>query len=94
MDEHGLPELEIRDIPNFLAEDAARLLKHVCKYMQDWEQPVRVGETMATSDRTRFRFVQPVPIPGHEDHYEAQRWQIVDVECACGNCGLPPSERN
>lgn len=33
MDEHGPPELEIWDIPNFLAEDAARLLKHVCKYM-------------------------------------------------------------
>jgi hypothetical protein len=94
MDQHGLPELEMRDIPNFLGEYAADLLEQVCDYMLESGMTIRLGETMAISSRTQFRFVLPVPIPGHEDHYATERWQIVDVECCCENCGLKPSELN
>ncbi len=88
----GLPELEIRGVPDFLAEDAARLLKLVARYMKT--NRVKLGETMATSPRTAFRFVKAAPIPGNEDHYEDERWQIVDVETACECCGLRSHEKN
>jgi hypothetical protein len=94
MDCFGLPELEMRDIPGFLVEDAARMLKAVCDYMLDSGNKVCVGETMALSDRTVFRFVMSVPIPGEEEHYEVERWQIVEVEHRCEECGLKSLDRN
>lgn len=83
----------VRGVPGFLAESAASLLNQVCKYMQESGKTIQLGETMATSPRTRFRFVQGEPIPGEEEHYESERWQIVDVECRCDNCGSKASER-
>ncbi len=68
MDEYGLPELEIRDVPGFLAEDAARLLNHVCDYMLDSGNVIKLGETMAVSSRSRFRFIKSEAIPGEEEH--------------------------
>jgi hypothetical protein len=90
----GLPELEIRGIHDFLAEDAARLLKEVCGYMQTSERPVRLGETMSTGPRTAFRFVKAALIPGNEDHYDDERWQLVDIERSCDCCGLKSHEKN
>jgi hypothetical protein len=90
----GLPELEMRGIPGFLAEDAARILKRVCDYMIDSGAKVSVGETMALSDRTVFRFVKAVPIRGEEEHYQVERWQIVEVEPRCEACGLNSVEKN
>lgn len=92
MDRYGLPELEVRNVPDFLAEAAARLLRHVCNYMLDSGRTVRAEETMATSPNTRFRFVRPEPMPGMESHYETERLQIVDVEGVCGCCGGPGGE--
>ena len=94
MDKYGLPELEIRDIPNFVGGYALVLLRQVCEYMLDSGKVIRLGETMSISPPMGFRFVQSVPIPGEEDHYATERWQIVDVECCCDKCGLKPSERN
>ena len=93
MDELGLPELEVRDIPDFLAEDVARLLSHICKYMQTGGKPVQLGEVMETSPRTRFRFVKPEPMSGSEDHYLVERWQIVDAMAVCECCGLKSCEK-
>jgi hypothetical protein len=88
----GLPELEVRGVPDFLAEDAARLLNLVAGYMR--KKRVKLGETMATSPRTSFRFIKADPIPGNEDHYEDERWQIVDVETVCECCDLRSHEKN
>ena len=90
----GLPELEIRGIPGFLAKDAARLLNEVSEYMQETKTPVRLGETMETSPRTAFRFVKGDPIPGNECHYEEERWQLVDIEARCDCCGKKSHESN
>jgi hypothetical protein len=90
MDDFGLPELEMRDIPGFLVEEAARMLKGVCDYMLDSGNKVCLGETMAFSERTVFRFVMAVPISGQE----VERWQIVEVEPRCGECGLKSFDRN
>ena len=88
--EHGLPELEVRNIPAFLAEAAARLLNDVADYMLKSGNTVRVGETMSLSKRTRFRLVKADPIPGSENHYAVERWQLVELdavpcECCAGN---------
>ena len=93
MDRLGLPELEMRDVPGFLAESAAALLEHICDYMIDSGKKVSVGETMAVSKRTTFRFVKAEPIPGHDNHYETERWQIVEVECQCAECGAKEAEK-
>jgi hypothetical protein len=87
MDRLGLPELEMREVPAFLSEAAANILRHACDYMIDSGKTVVVDETMAVSPRTAFRFVKAKPIPGQDDHYETERWQIVEIECQCAECG-------
>ncbi len=86
MDQFGLPELEMRAVPGFLVESAARILTSACDYMIDSAKKVSAGETMALSDHTVFQFVKADPIPGAEEHYEAERWQIVEVERLCECC--------
>jgi len=86
MKELGLPELEIRNVPSFLADGAARLLRHVCRYMNEPGVVVKPGETMETSPHTRFRFVKSQPIPGQDNHFEDERWQIVEIEMMCEEC--------
>jgi hypothetical protein len=87
MDRHRLPELEMRNVPAFLAEAAADILREVCRYMIESGKKVSVGETMAVSPQTAFRFVKADPIPGQENHYERDRWRIIEVECQCEECG-------
>lgn len=87
MNRLGLPELEIRDVQLFLAEPAGALLRHVCDYMHNSGTRVYDGETMATSDKTIFRFVNSVPIPGQENHFEVERLRIVEVDVPCSECG-------
>ena len=94
MAERGYPEVEVRGVPDFLAESAAGLIRHVCNYMLDEEVRIKPGETMETSPRTRFRLIKAEPLPGEEDHYLVERLQIVDVEQVCDCCGLKESELN
>ena len=47
---------------------------------------VQVGETMALSPKTAFRFIRPDPIPGEDEHYQDERWQIVEIEPSCDMC--------
>jgi hypothetical protein len=100
MDTLGLPELEMRHVPAFLMEEASHMLGQISKYMQDAKngvegtKPVHVGEIMAMSRQTRFRFVKAKPMPGAENHYDVERWQIVDVESRCACCGTTEPERN
>lgn len=84
----NLPELEIRGVPAFLTEAAARLLRSVCDYMIESGVAVKPGENMAVSDRTIFSFIKPAPIPGQEGHYEVERLQIVELDRhTCDGCG-------
>ena len=87
MDVLGLPELELRGCPAFLAESAVHLMRSVCDYMLASGKVVKAGENMATSDRTMFSFAIPEPVPGSEDHYEVERLQITDVDQQpCDEC--------
>jgi hypothetical protein len=100
LDKLGLPELEMLDVPGFLMEAAAGLLHHVADYLCKPHSPVLVGQTMQTSEHTRFRFVRgsedwlPELEPGQADHYAVERWRIVDVEVRCACCQLTPSDHN
>jgi hypothetical protein len=94
MDRLGLPELEMREVPAFLVEAAANILREVCDYMIDSGKKVSLGEMMAASKQTVFRFVKAEPMPGQENHYHMERWQIVEVECGCAECGAKSAETN
>lgn len=93
MDRRGLPELEMRDVPAFLAPAAAGILREVCHYMIDTGVRIKAGETMATSPRTALRFVKPTPIFGAEDHYRVERLLIKEIRPACEGCGKGSSTR-
>jgi Domain of unknown function (DUF4261) len=87
MAERGYPEVEVRGVPDFLAESAAGLIRDVCDYMLDEVVRIKPGETMETSTETRFQLIKPEPLAGEEDHYSVERLQIVDVEHICEHCG-------
>ena len=88
MDRFGFPELEIRNVPAFLVGGAAVILRTVGNYMIDSGKKVSLGETMAISDESVFRFEKAKSIVGQENHYTTERWQIVDAECQCCECGI------
>jgi hypothetical protein len=102
LDRLGLPELEMLHVPGFLMEDAARLINFVGEYLRKPAKPVLVGQTMQTSDHTRFRFVRGTAdwmdtadaAADEVGHYAVERWRIVDVEPLCSCCQLRQSERN
>lgn len=87
MDRKGLPELEVRGVPDFLAGHAGAIIKEVCAYMIDRKGVVRLGETMGLSPNTRFRFVAAEPLPGEEEHYEVERWRLAELAGVCSCCG-------
>lgn len=87
MDRAGFPELEVRQVPGYLAEPASELLNILCDYMLSSGKRVKPGEVVAVSPRTSFRLIEPQPMPGDEDHYVTQRLQIIDVESGCHCCG-------
>jgi hypothetical protein len=87
MAERGLPELEIRGVPSYLADFAGRALRQVCEYMQEPGVEVRLGETMQIGPNSVVRFDKLPPIAGGEDHYEVERWAFAPVGMTCAECG-------
>jgi hypothetical protein len=83
MSNYGLPELEIRNVPVFLGVPASTVLRAVCKYMLDSGKQINLGENMALNEKVAFSFRKAVPIPGEEDHYKAERWELIDLACIC-----------
>ena len=62
---------------------ACGILRSVCHYLKTPGVVVRVGETMALSPKTAFRFIRPAPILGEDEHYQEERWQIVEIAASC-----------
>lgn len=87
MAELGLPELEIRAVPSYLADFAGRALRLVCEHMQEPGVKVRLGETMQIGPNSVVRFEKLSAIPGSEDHYEVERWAFAAVGMTCAECG-------
>jgi hypothetical protein len=88
MADHGMPELEMRGIPAFLADQAADLLRQACRRMIESGRPGRPGDTLVLSPRVRLRLVEARPEPG-DDHAPVRRLEVVDAGTACGCCGMP-----
>jgi hypothetical protein len=91
LDRAGLPELEMMDVPIYLAGPASDLLRAVADYMLENGVRFGAGETMAVSPLTSIRFAEPEPLPGEEDHYEVERLLIVGAEPTCEGCGAGSS---
>ena len=90
LQDFGLAELEIRDVPRFLGMLAGRLLNDVADYMLNPERPVLVNDLIEIDDMGFVQVVPAVPqqglIPGHYDH---ERWTVIDAPlslCRCETC--------
>lgn len=82
----GLPELEIRGVPLFLAPDATRLLGKVSSYMLANRETIKLGDTMAVgNEQARFMFEKLVA--------EENRWTLTDAAIT-GVCADPACTKN
>src|SRR5579859_3731276 len=90
MSDHGLPELEIRSIPTFLSHEAATILTELGEYLSNTDMTVTLGTHLILWDDVIVSFRQSVPIPGEEDHFKDERWELIDVPvgCLCERCRL------
>ena len=91
---HDLPELEIKNVPSFLVESAASILKSMCDYMINSGDVVNLNEVIELTEDTKFRFEKSEPDEENSDHYEVERWQVVGVSCPCDCCGRTKEELN
>lgn len=74
---HGLPELEIRDVPLFLGPAASRILNQVANHMLHAEEPIKLGDTMAIgSEAVRFAFEK---LPLLDESHSEERWTLTDA---------------
>jgi hypothetical protein len=80
----GLPELEIRGVaPRFLMPAAAMLLSNIADYMVNGGRRVAVGDAMVLDELTFVRVARAEPIPGEADHYQHERWTVLEVPESC-----------
>lgn len=92
LDKFDLPELEIRDIPVFMMTSAGRILNLVSDYLLNGDKPIKVGETMVFGDGAIVKFIEAEPIPGDEEHYQVERWQLVDPASTMLKCAACDGE--
>lgn len=85
MSEYGLPELEMRNVPAFLEEAVKEVLMDICEELLDKCPPLQITDWLSfaepdiSSANTIFVFRRSTPIPGHEEHYRAERWEVISV---------------
>jgi hypothetical protein len=75
----GLPELEIRGVPNFLYPEAGQLLLHIADYMIHDKAQIQPGQTMRTGPGQYFRFMKGEPPPSNEGKYASETLRLVDI---------------
>jgi len=88
MQQFGLPELEIKDIPLFLSHLAMHTLNQLADYMINYDVVVKPGERIGGFGPVPFKVVNAHVIPGDEEHYAYPVLQLIDMEeipCACCN---------
>jgi hypothetical protein len=102
MNELGLPELEMKNIPLFLMRDAGKLINHIASYMhknKDGSNPVKLGQRFATNALCVVEFKKATPIEGQDYHYESEVWEVVSADeyykrAACNCCAKQSSQAN
>ncbi len=86
MSRFGLPDLEARDVPDFLMEPAAGLLRDLCDYMIQSGQAIHPGEYVQLSPQTTVTLVQADPEPDDPDHDGIERLRVEGVQTGCEHC--------
>lgn len=97
MKEFGLPELEMKGIPRFLFQQAGILLNHVAQYMYDVigsDNPVRLGQNMQAGPMCFVKFVKATPIPGDEEHYSYDVWEVTEYAEFYDRCCMDPRHQH
>lgn len=83
----GLPDLEMRQVPQPLMRAAGHMLLEIADYMVHSDRAVHLGEHMHIDCYGTVRFSKLEPISEHEDHYTWERWAITDdVKQPCPYC--------
>jgi len=84
---YGLPELEVRDAPSYLATPAGTLLNAVADYLLNSGKTVRVGEGIRVDGYGTLTLEAAVPQVPFADHYDHERWTVRSVPfgelCEC-----------
>jgi hypothetical protein len=98
---HGMPELEMRNVPLFLGAAATGLLNDLAEYLlNDLAKPFVAGD-LVHWDRSRIQVLEACADEdaGYDpDHYRTKRLVLADPPddgCACDECarelaGRPP----
>lgn len=87
LDKHGLPELEVRGVPLFLAEDAVVLLNEISDYLLNSGNPVKPGQTMQVGNRhIVFESGHSRDAALDAGHYDTPRLCVKDDPRMYGAC--------
>jgi hypothetical protein len=89
MAKFNMPELEIRKLPLFMALAAVCLLNTITDYMLNSGKQVVLGQSLCFSRMCIVGFEKLQPIGGSENHFETERWALVDppeVHGMCSRC--------
>jgi hypothetical protein len=96
---HGMPELELRDVPLFLGRAGAGLLNELAAYLlNDAPKPFAAGD-LIQSGASRILLVEGRPNArgGYDDgHYRELRLVLIDPPddgCACDECAKELARR-
>lgn len=84
MSEYGLPELEMRNVPAFLEGAVKEVLMLICEELLDKCPPLQIDDWLSFADsipgaNTVFCFRRSTPIPGLEDYFRGERWEVISV---------------
>lgn len=96
---YGMPEVEMRSVPLFLAHAAGELINRVCDYMLNSEDKFFKAGQVFDFGGSVFKLVRAPPLVGGENHYAADgqilfelgakkvdRWLFEDIEMRCKHC--------
>lgn len=81
----GLPELEVRGLPLFMMAAAGHLINEIADYMLN-EKEVKLGENFGLGRFVVVQLAKLDPIPGDEEHFQDERWALIDPPGAEGAC--------
>ncbi len=86
--ERDLPELEIRGAPTWMSHPGAKLLNALADYLVQPAKPVCVGDVIEVDGFGTIQLVRSEPREPIAEHYDHERWAIVDApkQCVCGRC--------
>ncbi len=80
LENFDLPNIEIRNVPLFLADGAFDVLNATAEYLLNTTGEVKLGQTLGLSDRCAVRFERLEPVEGSPPE---GRWTLTELPMAC-----------